>query len=152
VGAIHRTVSGLAEGTDLAAALEGSFEVSAAGPPNEALAARLAADGALVLFTPAGVWRLVPRAAANGADGSELDSALVARALASLGPAEVDHRHSWADATGPVVTGQAQAALLLRPVTAAQIAGWAGERRRMPPKTTYFWPKPRTGMVLRTLS
>jgi uncharacterized protein (DUF1015 family) len=41
--------------------------------------------------------------------------------------------------------------VLLRPVTVKQIARWADERRRMPPKTTFFRPKPRTGMVYRTL-
>jgi uncharacterized protein (DUF1015 family) len=38
---------------------------------------------------------------------------------------------------------------LLRPVTVAQISEWAHARRRMPPKSTYFHPKPRTGMVFR---
>jgi uncharacterized protein (DUF1015 family) len=37
-------------------------------------------------------------------------------------------------------------------VTVPQIAAWAAARRRMPPKTTYFSPKPRTGMVLRLLA
>ena len=48
-------------------------------------------------------------------------------------------------------SGQAQAAVLLRPVSVAQIAEWADARRKMPPKTTYFSPKPRTGMVFRSL-
>ena len=47
--------------------------------------------------------------------------------------------------------GEGQAAFLLRPVTVKQIEEWANERRRMPPKTTYFSPKPRTGMVFRSL-
>jgi uncharacterized protein (DUF1015 family) len=47
--------------------------------------------------------------------------------------------------------GGAEAAFLLRPVTVKQIEEWANERRRMPPKTTYFSPKPRTGMVFRSL-
>ncbi len=46
---------------------------------------------------------------------------------------------------------EAQAAVLLRPVTVAQIAEWAHAGRRMPPKSTYFHPKPRTGMVFRPL-
>ena len=47
--------------------------------------------------------------------------------------------------------GEAQAAFLLRPVTVSQIEEWAAARQRMPPKTTYFSPKPRTGMVFRSL-
>ena len=41
--------------------------------------------------------------------------------------------------------------VLLRPPTVGQIATWAADRRTMPPKTTYFSPKPRTGMVFRLL-
>jgi uncharacterized protein (DUF1015 family) len=33
-----------------------------------------------------------------------------------------------------------------------QIAQFARAGRRMPPKTSYFHPKPRTGMVFRTLA
>jgi uncharacterized protein (DUF1015 family) len=31
------------------------------------------------------------------------------------------------------------------------IETWARDRRRMPPKSTFFRPKPRTGMVFRLL-
>jgi uncharacterized protein (DUF1015 family) len=39
----------------------------------------------------------------------------------------------------------------VRPVTVEQIREWARARRLMPPKSTYFFPKPRTGMVYRAL-
>jgi uncharacterized protein (DUF1015 family) len=39
--------------------------------------------------------------------------------------------------------------VFLRPATVAQIAATAHGDERMPPKTTYFWPKPRTGFVFR---
>ena len=72
-------------------------------------------------------------------------------ALSHLPPHEAVHRHSVAEAADAVRSGEAQAAFLLRPVTVDQIEEWANERRRMPPKTTYFSPKPRTGMVFRSL-
>lgn len=50
-----------------------------------------------------------------------------------------------------MATDRAQAVVLLRPVTVEQIAAWARAGKRMPPKSTYFHPKPRTGMVFRTL-
>ena len=71
--------------------------------------------------------------------------------LESLPPHEVMHRHSVAEAMEALEHGEGQAAFLLRPVTVKQIEEWANERRRMPPKTTYFSPKPRTGMVFRSL-
>jgi uncharacterized protein (DUF1015 family) len=61
------------------------------------------------------------------------------------------HRHSVREALEALQHGEGQAAFLLRPVTVKQIDEWANERRRMPPKTTYFSPKPRTGMVFRSL-
>jgi uncharacterized protein (DUF1015 family) len=36
-------------------------------------------------------------------------------------------------------------------VTVAQIVAIAHGGERMPPKSTFFWPKPRTGVVLRSL-
>jgi uncharacterized protein (DUF1015 family) len=50
-----------------------------------------------------------------------------------------------------VVSGKAQAGVLLRPVAVTQIASTARAGRRMPTKTTFFHPKPRTGMVFRRL-
>ena len=68
-----------------------------------------------------------------------------------LPPHESMHRHSVAEAIAALNDGEAQAAFLLRPVTVAQIEAWAAERKQMAPKTTYFSPKPRTGMVFRSL-
>jgi uncharacterized protein (DUF1015 family) len=69
--------------------------------------------------------------------------------LAKLPPHEVTYQHGWDLAAGAVLDGAAQAAILLRPATVSQIeeTGQGGER--MPAKTTFFWPKPRTGLVFR---
>ncbi|MBO0747798.1 MAG: DUF1015 family protein, partial [Acidimicrobiaceae bacterium] len=40
---------------------------------------------------------------------------------------------------------------LLRPPTLRQILELSRDGRRMPPKTSFFWPKPRSGLVLREL-
>ena len=151
VGAIHRTVSGLPEDFDL---------VDRAGPvvrrrpgrrgrrPHPRCAGRLALAGP-------GDGRPGLPAARHGRgqeqEGNDLDSNLIATVLAALPPHEVMHRHSVAEAMEALRDGEGQAAFLLRPVTVAQIDEWANERRRMPPKTTFFSPKPRTGMVFRSL-
>ena len=51
----------------------------------------------------------------------------------------------------PVAKGEAQAGVLLRPVTVAQILDIAHGGERMPPKSTFFFPKPRTGLLFRDL-
>jgi len=151
VGAIHRTISGLPEGFDFVAAFSADFDVVRAGSADDRTLAALADSGSLVLIASASAYLLLPHDATYDEAGNDLDSSLVAVALAHLPPHELVHRHSVAEATGALREGAAQAALLLRPVTVDQISSWAEQRRRMTPKTTYFSPKPRTGMVFRSL-
>jgi uncharacterized protein (DUF1015 family) len=47
--------------------------------------------------------------------------------------------------------GQAEAALFLPPTTAARIRMVIDRREQLPQKSTFFWPKPRTGMVIQPL-
>lgn len=152
VGPIHRTVADLPPGTDVRAAAERWFDTLHAGPPTERVVSALGESRSLALLTPEDAWLLTPRSETYEAAGSDLDSSLVDLVMAELPPYEVAYRHSWEEAWSAVDGGEAQAAFLLRPVTVAQIATWAAARRRMPPKTTYFSPKPRTGMVFRPLS
>jgi uncharacterized protein (DUF1015 family) len=56
-----------------------------------------------------------------------------------------------ASALALVEKGEAQAAVLVRPVGVDGIAAAARAGRRLPEKTTYFFPKPRTGVVIRSL-
>ena len=65
--------------------------------------------------------------------------------LAELPDHELTFANSWQEAVAAVETEEAQAAVLLPPVAVSQIDAWAQARRRMPPKSTYFHPKPRTG-------
>jgi uncharacterized protein (DUF1015 family) len=56
-----------------------------------------------------------------------------------------------AEAEGAVRSGEAVAAWLLPPTTPDRIRAVVGRGERFPPKSTYFWPKPRTGMVMMPL-
>ena len=150
VRAIHRLVSGLPAGTELAAVLDGSFELVDAGPVAPETPAAMQERGALCLVAPDGTGRyLVPRAGAF--DGvRDLDSARLDHALAG-----VDHQlafqHGVPEVLGELAAGRAEAAVLLRPVTVDQIRETAGEGELMPPKSTFFWPKLRTGLLFRDL-
>jgi uncharacterized protein (DUF1015 family) len=148
---IHRLVTGLPDGYELAAALEPWFDL--AGGPDDAdeLAHAMAERGALGLATAGGSYLLVPRRGLDEAAGAALDSARIATALAELPPHEVIYQHGRTTVFAAGRSGEAQGAFLLRPATVEQIADTARVGRRMPPKTTFFEPKPRTGMVFRTL-
>jgi uncharacterized protein (DUF1015 family) len=151
VGAIHRTVSGLPEDFDFVDALAPWFDVVRAGAADDRTLGALADSGSLTLVTGGGAYLLLPHAEVQEQEGNDLDSNLIATVLAALPPHEVMHRHSVAEAMEALRDGEGQAAFLLRPVTVSQIDEWANARRRMPPKTTFFSPKPRTGMVFRSL-
>jgi uncharacterized protein (DUF1015 family) len=70
-------------------------------------------------------------------------------AVATLPPHQLGYEHDVTRAVEAVRDGQADAAIFCRPATVEQIAATARGGARMPPKTTFFWPKPRTGMVMR---
>ncbi len=106
---------------------------------------------ALALVMPSGAWLLTPKDGTEEAAGADLDSSMVALVIAELPDHTLEFFNSWAAAIGAVTAEQAQAVIMLRPVSVDQIAEWAHAGRRMPPKSTYFHPKPRTGMVFRTL-
>jgi len=151
VGAIHRTISGLPEDFDLVGALSEWFDVVRAGAADDRTLGALADSGSLALATGGRAYLLLPHADELEQACDDLDSNLIATVMEGLPPHEVMHRHSVAEAMEALEHGEGQAAFLLRPVTVKEIEEWANERRRMPPKTTYFSPKPRTGMVFRSL-
>jgi uncharacterized protein (DUF1015 family) len=151
VGAIHRTVSGLPRGFDLIGACAEWFDVVRAGAADERTLGALAEEHSMSLVTGGSAYLLLPLEATYAEAGNDLDSSLIAVLLSRLPAHEAVHRHSVGEALAALDDGEAQAAFLLRPVTVTQIEAWAAERKQMAPKTTYFSPKPRTGMVFRSL-
>jgi uncharacterized protein (DUF1015 family) len=151
VRAIHRVVRGLPAGFDLLGALEPFFEAFETPAADETILGRMADAGALGLVTPAGTWLLRPRESTLEAATHDLDSSRLDVALASLPDHDLKFQHGWDLVTDFVATGDADAAILLRPATVAQIATISHGGERMPPKTTFFYPKPATGLVFRSL-
>ena len=106
------------------------------------------ADGRLVLVAPDGSaqWMTPLPGAFDGIrplDGAWLEHALAASA------AEVSYQHGLPEVVAAVTSGAAAAAVLIRPVSIAEIERTAREGLLMPPKSTFFTPKLRTGFVLR---
>jgi uncharacterized protein (DUF1015 family) len=161
VRAIHRLLHHAP--SDLRARLAAVATVEAAGPNTEANAERLAreagAEDTLLLVDRDGCARVVLDAATSRrldeelpAELRQVDAARFDVALRPLlGEAELAYRDDAVTVAALVGKGVADAAALLRPVTVAQIRAAAQAGIRMPEKTTFFWPKPRTGMVLRRL-
>lgn len=152
VQAIHRLLSGLPDELDVVDALSPWFHPEAL-VDHAHLAAAMAEAGALGVVLPDGrCWLLVPKVGAFPEDMPDLDASRLEVARHGLPAHEVSYQ-SGADAVIEQVTGRTGcAAVLLRPVTVEQIRESAHRGERMPPKTTYFRPKPRTGMVFRSVS
>ena len=150
VHAIHRLLSGLPDGFDLPSALAPWFEEVGPPPADRPVTAAMQDAGCLVLVLPDRELLLRPRSDAL-AEARDLDSSRLDVALAALPPHDLRFQHGVDNVRAAVRTGEAQAGVLLRPVTVAQIEATAHGGERMPPKSTFFHPKPKTGLVFRSL-
>lgn len=153
VRAIHRLVSGLPEGFDLLAALEEHFENVGEVAVKASVLDRMVDEGALCLVRPEGQGVLLrPRPETVAAAEFDLDSSRLEVALRELPSGhEVTYQHGWDHVSTAVAKGEAQAGVLIRPATVAQILEVGRWRTLMPQKTTFFYPKPVTGLVMRRL-
>jgi uncharacterized protein (DUF1015 family) len=153
VQAIHRLVIGLREPSRLLAALRPWFSLEPTARPDPSLPDRMVAAGSPAIVTKGGTWLARPRVEATSLS-DDLDSQRVDAALTQLVAVpgvSVVYQHGWEAVSTAVDGGQADAALLLRPPTLRQILELSRDGRRMPPKTSFFWPKPRSGLILRDL-
>ena len=149
VAAIHRLYANI-EVADLARALARSFELMPIDRPSTDTLAAMAMEGFLVLFAREGVWRMQPKP--GRFDGVRaLDGGWLETALADV-PLTVSYQHGLDEALSEVDSGRAAAAVLIRPVSVAEIERTAREGLLMPPKSTFFTPKLKTGFVIRSLT
>ena len=158
---IHRLIE--APGTDVRARLADAFDVRDAGANTtdgiDALERAMQVEHGIGLVDDRGLALAVPHAAARAAGLADEHPAVAATDAAVIEslvvPRLTDATWSyWHDAHGVaalVEKGAATAAILCSPVSVAATRAAAIDRVRMPQKTTFFWPKPRTGMVFRTL-
>ena len=149
IDAIHRLYHGISPHT-LTSWLSPYFDITEAGPITPAFATEVVARGALCLVRPdgTGAW-LAPKPAAF--DGVRaLDGAYLEHALGNH-DADVSYQHGVQHVLDRVRTGDAGAGVLIRPTSIVEIRRTADERLLMPPKSTFFTPKLRTGLVLRPL-
>ena len=147
IEAIHRVYAGTTV-EQLRAELAHCFDLAPAPAPTPALLAEMVSLGRLVLLAPDGTaeW-LIPKPAAL-AGVRDLDGAYLEHALAASA-AVVGYQHGLAEVLDLLRSGGAAAAVLIRPTSLAEIARTAREGLLMPPKSTFFTPKLRTGLVIR---
>jgi len=150
VAAIHRLYHNISS-KDLRAALLASFDVEDAGVLSDTTLLQMNERGALcLLLADQTIAWLIPKPDAfTGV--RQLDSALLEHALTNT-PHIVGYQHGIAEVCHELALGNATAAVLIRPVSVAEIQRTASEGLLMPPKSTFFTPKLRTGLVMRPLN
>jgi uncharacterized protein (DUF1015 family) len=160
---IHRVLDGVTDPTQLRHALEQQFEVTPAGANDvdgvRALEARVNTTLGVGYADADGLWYVTPKdaplAGARAGMAAELADVSAAwfdvLAAPELSAVEVSYRDDAQTVAAMVRGGHADAAVLLRPVSIEQIRAAARAQVRMPQKTTFFAPKPRTGLVFRSL-
>ncbi len=164
IQAIHRLVA-LPPGLDVVARLGDAFDLrilGANGPGGvDALEAAMHDEGGIGLAWGDHLLLATPRReitepalaasepeAVRGTDAALVEAVVVDR----LGPdARWTYRHDLHEVAALAAKTPDTLGLLLRPVSVADTRAAAVARVRMPQKTTFFYPKPRTGMVFRSL-
>ncbi len=149
IDAIHRLYHGI-DAEQLLEVLAASFAAEEAGTVTPSFATEVVARGALCLVRPdgTGVW-LTPRPEVF-ADVRALDGAYLEHALRDH-DIDVTYQHGVQHVVDTVAAGAASVGVLIRPTSITEIRRTADERLLMPPKSTFFTPKLRTGPVLRPL-
>lgn len=149
IRAIHRMIDAPA-GTDLTEVLAPFFTLTPTEPATASIVQELEDAGSLVLVTPKGTWFARPRA--DTFDPTvDLDTVRLATALAGADGVTARYHHDPETILAAVAAGTASAGVFVRPVRIDQIRRVAQTRTRMPPKATFFWPKPRTGVLFRPI-
>ncbi len=149
IDAIHRLYHGLSA-DELLQILAASFDVEEAGPVTPTFAAEVIERASLCLVRPdgTGVWLRPKPATLEGVRA--LDGALLEHALRDH-DIDISYQHGVQHVVDRVATDGGLVGVLIRPTGIEEIRRTAHERLLMPPKSTFFTPKLRTGLVLRPL-
>jgi uncharacterized protein (DUF1015 family) len=151
VAAIHRLISGVPDWA-LLQSFAPLFDMIPAGVVGPSHAREVVERGAMCLVHSDGHGTyMVPRPECfKGV--RDLDSARLEHALTRVPTFDLSYQHGVTNIVAAVTAGQASAGVLLRPVSVAEIRRTADEGLLMPPKSTFFTPKLRTGLVIRPLT
>jgi uncharacterized protein (DUF1015 family) len=151
VAAIHRVYRDIERG-DLIDALSHGFTMSSAGPVGDQTLAEMERREVLCLIDKDGNGTWLEPIPGAFDEVRALDGAWLEHVLADTS-ADVTYQHG-VDELAALVAEDATvtAGVLIRPVSVAEIERTAREGLLMPPKSTFFTPKLRTGFVVRELA
>lgn len=150
IAAIHRLYNGISV-QQLLSLLADSFVVEPlSSPATSRIIAEMSRRGSMCLVDQAmNGWWLTPKPGVFQ-HLRDLDSVRLEHALRNVSY-EIAYQHGFAEVAAVMTAGHATAAIYIRPTSIAEIRRTADQRELMPPKSTFFTPKLRTGLVIRPL-
>jgi uncharacterized protein (DUF1015 family) len=153
---IHRVYRGITA-DDLLLRLRPFFAMEEAGAVTPRFAAEAIDREAMCLVRAdgTGVWlthRPKMFEGVRALDGAHLEHALERSSTTPGDAPDVSYQHGVDNVLSLLSSGDAEAAVLLRPTSIDEIRRTAVEHLLMPPKSTFFTPKLRTGLVLRPVN
>lgn len=149
IAAIHRLYSEVSF-SDLSASLAEYFTLTDAGEVDASTLLDMRHKGALCLVDQHGRGTFLTPITGNFTGVRDLDSARLEHALKNT-PHSVAYQHGVDDVLAALESSRCTAAVLIRPVNIDQIRHVADSGELMPPKSTFFTPKLRTGLIMRPL-
>ncbi len=154
----HRVLKGLpAEAlTAIRDRLAGRFDFTCCSPGELAAALDGAGESAFAACGAAGNWLAVPKHPVDALGAELLQQCVLAESLGfDIARLKSDPRISYVEdakhALAMVERQGYQVAFLVRPIPVRTITRYSRERRSMPQKSTYFYPKLASGLVLRRI-
>ncbi|MFM7746020.1 MAG: DUF1015 family protein [Actinomycetota bacterium] len=155
IAAIHRLVTN-ADADRMAAILGTCYDRIADVQVSSTTLSQMDSEGCICLVRPNGSGTLWRERAADLGSVRALDSArlehTITTAGSSLDDVGISYQHGVSEVLEALRAGHAKCAVLIRPVSLAEIRRTADEGLLMPPKSTFFTPKLRTGLVIRPLA
>jgi len=148
VAAIHRLYDVSID--TLRSALETHYSFSDAGPVTPATISAMEELGCLCLVAADGSGTYLTPREDTFVGVRALDSSRLEHALLSTDH-NVTYQHGVNHVLSRLRNNECTAAILIRPVSLEEIRRTADTGELMPPKSTFFTPKLRTGMVMRPL-
>lgn len=149
VAAIHRLYN--IDNASILDVLAAHYDISDAGRVGPHTIGEMDSRGSLCLVSPDGTGKFLTPRADTFAGVREMDSARLEHALRNT-EHSVNYQHGVTEVVNKLGSGIAASAILIRPVSLAEIRRTADTGELMPPKSTFFTPKLRTGMVMRDLN
>ncbi len=148
VAAIHRLYDLSAE--ELLAALGAFYELIKKSAVSKQTLSDMDDQNCICLVDEKGVGTFLRPIAAAFTGVRKMDSAQLEHALSKT-KHDVQYQHGVKEVLDALSSKTAQSAILIRPVSIDEIRRTASTGDLMPPKSTFFTPKLRTGLVMRSL-